>query len=104
MRRARAAILLMLACGALRAQEAASPQVANAGDALPGALTDFTSQAETTKKAATPCLEPAPLLRWQDYHGPFQKVVGAFAQKLELATGECPLVVSGGTRRGLLPD
>jgi hypothetical protein len=30
------------------------------------------------------CLEPPPpLLRWQDYHGPYQKLIGTFARKLE---------------------
>ena len=39
---------------------------------------------------ATPCLEPPPLLSWEDYHGPFQKVVGAFARKLELKSVHPP--------------
>jgi hypothetical protein len=34
------------------------------------------------KNAPAPCLQPPPLLSWQDYQGPFQKVVGAFARKL----------------------
>jgi hypothetical protein len=29
------------------------------------------------------CLEPPPLVSWEDYHGPMQKVVGAVARKLE---------------------
>ena len=80
-------------------QEVASPETAIVGGAPPGlALPDATlqdpvlpgaplpgsvQQEETTKNTATPCLEPPPLLRWQDYHGPFQKLVGAFAGKLE---------------------
>jgi len=36
------------------------------------------------KNALRPCLEPQPLLKLEDYHGPFQKVLGAFARKLEL--------------------
>ena len=90
----------------VRAQELGSPETAIAGDAVPGvALPDAPSQAavlpgaplpgsasqeETTKNAAAPCLEPPPLLRWQDYHGPFQKVVGAFARKLELKSVHPP--------------
>jgi hypothetical protein len=106
-RRARAAILLTLAWSVfVRAQEPASPKVENAGDALPGvALSDAASpgadlpaapspdtapQEETTKPTAPPCLEPSPLPRWQDYHGPFQKVVGVFAQKLELKSVHPP--------------
>jgi len=100
-RRAGAAILLTLAWSTfVRAQEVASPETAIAGDVLPGlALAEATSrgavlpgaplpgsawQQDSTKNAAAPCLEPPPLLRWEDYQGPFQKVVGAFAQKLEL--------------------
>jgi hypothetical protein len=88
------------------AEEVASPETTIASDAAPGvALPDTTSQdsvlsgaplprtagqEETTKNAATPCLEPPPLLRWQDYQGPFQKVVGAFARKLELKSAHPP--------------
>jgi len=53
------------------------------------------SQEESTKNAAAPCLEPAPLLRWQDYQGPFQKVVGAFARKLELKAAHPPRYLPG---------
>jgi hypothetical protein len=45
---------------------------------------------DATKNAAKPCLEPPPLLRWQDYQGPLQKVVGAFAGKLELKSAHAP--------------
>ena len=85
MKRARAAILLTLGwsvCG--RAQEVAGE-----------ALADSAGQEETPKSAAAPCIEPAPLLRWQDYHGPFQKVVGAFAKKLELKAASPPHYKTG---------
>ena len=88
------------------AQEVASPETAIVGAAPPGgALPDSTSQDAvlrgaplpgstrhegTTKNAAAPCLEPPPLLRWQDYQGPFQKVVGVFAGKLELKSAHPP--------------
>jgi hypothetical protein len=29
------------------------------------------------------CVQPPPMLRWQDYNGPFAKTVGVFARKLE---------------------
>jgi hypothetical protein len=105
-RRASAAILLMLGSTFACAQEVASPEIATTSEALPqAALADATSrgaalvgaplpgsvsQEETTKNAATPCLEPPPLLKWQDYHGPFQKVAGAFARKLELKSVHPP--------------
>lgn len=80
--------------------------MAVAGDALPGVaspdatpqdavlpsapLPSSARQDKTTKTAAAPCLEPAPLFGWQDYQGPFQKVVGAFARKLELKSVHPP--------------
>ncbi len=102
---ARAAILLTLAWGTLRAQEVGLPEIAAPGDALSGAaLLEATSpdadsadrpvsdaaQEVTPTNASTPCLEPPPLLSWEDYRGPFQKVVGAFAQKLELKSVHPP--------------
>jgi hypothetical protein len=106
-RRARAAIFLTLAWGTfVGIEEVGFPETAIAGDALPGvALPDATSQEavladaplpgstsqeDTTKNVAAPCLEPPPLLGWEDYHGPFQKVVGAFARKLELKSVHAP--------------
>jgi len=38
---------------------------------------------EAVANATAPCVEPAPMVRIEDYNGPFQKVVGTFAQKLE---------------------
>ena len=40
-------------------------------------------QEQTQKNPVAPCLQPAPVVSWEDYHGPFQKVVGAFGRKLE---------------------
>jgi hypothetical protein len=37
-----------------------------------------------------PCLQPAPLLRWQDYKGPFNKVVATFARKIERTSVRVP--------------
>jgi hypothetical protein len=48
------------------------------------------SQEETVKNPAAPCLEPPPLLRWQDYDGPFAKVVGSWSKKLERKTAHPP--------------
>ena len=91
----RAAILLTLAWSTfLRAQEVASPETAIAACTAQRlyrrSLYRIPLQEETTKNVAAPCLEPPPLLRWQDYHGPFQKVVGAFAGKLELKSVHPP--------------
>lgn len=53
-------------------------------------LSDPESQQESANVAPASCLEPPPLLRWEDYHGPFQKLVGAFAGKLELKAVHAP--------------
>jgi hypothetical protein len=38
---------------------------------------------EATRNAVAPCLEPPPMVRIEDYNGPFQKLVGTFARPLE---------------------
>jgi hypothetical protein len=47
-------------------------------------------QEQTIKNVAAPCLEPPPLIRWEDYQGPLQKVVGTFARKLERKSAHSP--------------
>jgi hypothetical protein len=47
-------------------------------------------QEQTIKNVAAPCLEPPPLIRWEDYQGPLQKVVGTFARKLERKSAHPP--------------
>lgn len=41
------------------------------------------TQEEATKSPTAPCVEPPPMLRWQDYDGPLKKIVGTFARRLE---------------------
>ena len=45
---------------------------------------------ETRRNMVVPCLEPPPLVRWQDYQGPFRKVGGIFARKLERKSAHQP--------------
>ena len=40
-------------------------------------------QEEVRQNPAAPCVEPPPMMRWQDYDGPLNKVVGIFARRLE---------------------
>jgi hypothetical protein len=40
-------------------------------------------QEESQKNLATPCVQPPPLLRWEDYDGKFGKIVGIFGRRLE---------------------
>lgn len=86
-------------CGAANAQEAATVAAAiNAARA---------TDAQTTKKPvppdqshppvpartpqkekaqlnpAAPCIQPPPMVTWNEYRGPFQKTVGLFARRLE---------------------
>src|ERR1035437_679687 len=53
----------------------------------PPALTQQPSaaplQKETTNNVAAPCVQPAPMVRIEDYNGPLKKVVGTFARPLE---------------------
>lgn len=44
------------------------------------------SREAVERNPVAPCLEPPPIVRWQDYQGKFQKSVGIFARKLERKT------------------
>ncbi len=48
------------------------------------------SQEQTRKNPVAPCVEPPPLIRWEDYHGKFEKLVGTFARKLERKSVHAP--------------
>jgi hypothetical protein len=47
-------------------------------------------QEETRQNAVAPCLEPPPLVKWEDYRGPFRKAAGVFARKLERKSAHPP--------------
>ncbi len=47
-------------------------------------------QEEATRNATAPCVEPPPMVRWQDYDGPLKKIVGTFAGKLERKSAHPP--------------
>lgn len=82
--RARVSIALLAAlacCGALRALEPPTPPPQPAQTPL---------QEEAQKSVVAPCVEPAPMVRWEDYQGPFAKVVGVFARKLERKSVRTP--------------
>jgi hypothetical protein len=71
------ALLAALVMGCLvQAQESSPSQRASS------AATQI-SQEQTKTNMAVPCVEPPPLVRWEDYHGKFQKVAGMFARRLE---------------------
>ena len=53
------------------------------GPAQPPSETQPLGQEETQKNPNAPCVQPPPMVRWQDYKGPFAKIVGTFGRKLE---------------------
>jgi hypothetical protein len=50
---------------------------------------------KTEQNVEAPCLEPPALVGWEDYRGPFQKVVGTFARKLERKSAHQPHYKAG---------
>jgi hypothetical protein len=56
-------------CDAVWAQEPSAPPAS--------------PQQDTLKNVTAPCVEPPPMVRWEDYQGPFKKIVGTFARSLE---------------------
>ena len=65
------------------AQEQAPPNPQPTESPLP-------TQEQGQQNPQTPCLQPAPMVRWQDYQGPFEKVVGAFGRRLDRASVHPP--------------
>jgi len=47
-------------------------------------------QQSVTLNPAVPCVQPPPVVRWQDYQGPFRKVVGAFGRRLDRTSVHAP--------------
>ncbi|MGD0963790.1 MAG: hypothetical protein ABSA57_07820 [Candidatus Acidiferrales bacterium] len=41
------------------------------------------TQEQAQENPQTACAQPAPMVRWEDYEGPFDKVVGAFGRRLD---------------------
>jgi hypothetical protein len=82
--------------GAVWAQESTAP---------PQQSPDAPASAQevTQKNPAAPCVEPPPLVRWQDYQGPLKKTVGTFARKLELKSVHPPQYKPGAVLCSLGP-
>ncbi len=58
---------------------------------------------ESQANPVTECIQPPPLVGWRDYNGPFAKVVGTFARKLERKTVHPPHYRPGVTLCSLEP-
>jgi hypothetical protein len=66
-----------LRAGVVCAQEASDPPPQQS----PAASVSLPEDA--SKNVAAPCVQPAPMVRLEDYNGPLEKVVGTFARPLE---------------------
>jgi len=73
---------LVMGC-VVHAQESSPPQQASSA-----ATQIFREQ--TRENVAVLCVEPPPLVRWEDYHGKFEKIIGAFARRLERKSVRAP--------------
>lgn len=67
----------------LQAQEPPAPP-------QPSATATGPSREQAQKSVPTPCVEPLPMARWQDYNGKYQKTVGTFARRLERKAVHAP--------------
>ena len=56
----------------------------------PEAAPDLAVDGPLEKSGPAQCLEPPPLVRWEDYEGPFKKMVGPLARKLEQKSAQPP--------------
>ena len=70
-------LVVLLHASAARAQEPTADPVPPQNE-----------QAHTN--VASPCLEPPPMIRWEDYQGPFPKTVAVFTRRLERRTVHSP--------------
>jgi len=57
--------------------------VPHAGHAQQPATAPQVIEEQTRKNVNAPCLEPPPLVRWEEYRGPFQKIIGTLAGTVE---------------------
>jgi hypothetical protein len=86
---AKFSLLAVLAALAGRAVYAQDPPAA------PPASAPVPFAEEATKNVSAPCIEPPPMVRIEDYNGPFQKLVGTFARPLERKAVHPPRYKSG---------
>ena len=53
-------------------------------------LSPSAAQPQPAQEVKPPCLEPPPVVRWEDYDGPLRKTVGVFARALERKSVHAP--------------
>jgi hypothetical protein len=47
-------------------------------------------QEQVQRDLGAPCVQPPPLVRWENYEGPFNKTIGTFARKLQRKSVQTP--------------
>jgi hypothetical protein len=72
-----AAAGMLLACGLQARAQEETPSTAQPQEAT------LPTQEQGQENSQATCVQPAPMVRWQDYQGPFAKVVGVFGQRLD---------------------
>ncbi len=93
------AIAAVMCCGVAKAQETSTEQAAGqsteqsakqstqkpgASNPTPPPVPTVTPEREQAQlNPSAPCIQPAPMVTWQEYDGPLQKVVGVFGRRLE---------------------
>jgi hypothetical protein len=76
---------------AARAQETIPPTAAGPpSQAKPVPPEQAPIPEQVVANPGAPCVQPAPMVRWQDYDGKFAKAVGAFGRKLERRSAANP--------------
>jgi hypothetical protein len=79
-----AGLLLALCCGVgVQAQARTPPATERQLPEQPQPNAQTPPPEQAVPNPVAPCVQPPPMVRWQDYHGPFAKTVGLFARKLE---------------------
>jgi hypothetical protein len=84
-KRARAASLLLIAAARVGASGAWGQEPPAAGPLEPTSspVQSPIANGAVQQNGPVSCIQPPPMVRWQDYRGPFQKVVGAFGRRLD---------------------
>jgi hypothetical protein len=83
--------LWMATAAAAQAQETTPPTAAGPpSQAKPVPPDQAPIPEQVVQNPVAPCVQPAPMVRWQDYDGKFAKVVGAFGRKLERRSAASP--------------
>ena len=80
------AMCFQVALAALAGGAACAQELPDAPQQAPAAPL----QEEAKKNVAGQCVQPAPMMRLEDYDGPFKKIVGLFARPLERKTVHPP--------------